>query len=135
MRYAQPRAVIFDDTALLALGSGTPMASQLVVEAMKDPSLHVYVPAVCLAMAETERAGVAEHVGALPSVDITEFGFAAATAVGKQIRTSESEGWGGAHALHLARPSVEWPLGRPVVTRTPSRYKGTGIRTIRIPEA
>jgi hypothetical protein len=139
--YPLPRAVIFDDTAALALGAGNSMASRLVVEAEKDPALRVYIPALSLAAAERERAGVAEHVGALPSVNIEGLDFAAATAVGKRLRTAASgeEGkdepdWSGAHALHLALPTVEWPRGRPVLTRTPSRYRGTGIRTIRVVE-
>ncbi|WP_051865807.1 hypothetical protein [Streptomyces griseus] len=143
-RYPLPRAVIFDDTAALALGAGNAMASRLVVEAEKDPALRVYVPALSLAAAERERAGVAEHVGALPSVHIEGLDFAAATAVGKRLRTAvagdhEPDGkveddWSGAHVLHLALPTVEWPCGRPVLTRTPTRYRGTGVRTIRIVE-
>jgi hypothetical protein len=143
-QYPLPRAVIFDDTAALALGAGNSMASRLVVEAEKDPALRVYIPALSLAAAERERAGVAEHVGALPSVNIEGLDFAAATAVGKRLRTtaSEDEGegdkgepdWSGAHVLHLALPTVDWPRGRPVLTRTPKRYRGAGIRTIRIVE-
>jgi len=142
--YPLPRAVIFDDTAALALGAGNSMASRLVVEAEKDPALRVYVPALSLAAAELERAGVAEHVGALPSVNIEGLDFAGATAVGKRLRTAasgeEEQGgkgepdWSGAHVLHLALPTVEWPRGRPVLTRTPTRYRGTGVRTIRIVE-
>ena len=143
--YPLPRAVIFDDTAALALGGGNSMASRLVVEAEKDPTLKVYVPALSLAAAEIERAGVAEHVGALPSVNIEGLDFAAATAVGKRLRVAGGpdaggEGekgeadWSGAHVLHLALPTVEWPRGRPVLTRVPSRYRGTGIRTIRVVE-
>lgn len=143
--YPLPRAVIFDDTAALALGGGNSMASRLVVEAEKDPTLKVYVPALSLAAAEFERAGVAEHVGALPSVNIEGLDFAAATAVGKRLRVaggSDAEGeggkgeadWSGAHVLHLALPTVEWPRGRPVLTRVPNRYRGTGIRTIRVVE-
>ncbi|MFK0158316.1 hypothetical protein ACIQVL_18680 [Streptomyces sp. NPDC090499] len=141
-RYPLPRAVIFDDTAALALGAGNRMASRLVVEAEKDAALRVYIPAVSLAAAERERAGVAEHVGALPSVNIEGLDFAAATAVGKRLRAANGEpeegkdepDWSGAHVLHLALPTVEWPRGRPVLTRTPMRYRGTGIRTIRIVE-
>ncbi|MEV6168149.1 hypothetical protein AB0L99_07980 [Streptomyces sp. NPDC051954] len=144
-RYPLPRAVIFDDTAALALGAGNSMASRLVVEAEKDPVVRVYIPALSLAAAEQERAGVAEHLGALPSVNIEGLDFAAATAVGKRLRTAavgedgEQGGkgeadWSGAHVLHLALPTVEWPRGRPVLTRTPTRYRGTGIRTIRIVE-
>lgn len=141
--YPLPRAVIFDDTAALALGAGNSMASRLVVEAEKDPELKVYVPALSLAAAEFERAGVAEHVGALPSVTIEGLDFAAATAVGKRLRVAggaDAEGdkgeadWSGAHVLYLALPTVEWPRGRPVLTRTPTRYRGTGIRTIRVVE-
>ncbi|MFF0037563.1 hypothetical protein ACFYRG_15245 [Streptomyces mirabilis] len=143
-RYPLPRAVILDDTAALALGAGNSMASRLVVEAEKDPALRVYVPALSLAVAERERAGVAEHVGALPSVHIESLDFAAAAAVGKRLRTAASGGeeqsdkgepdWSGAHVLHLALPTVDWPRGRPVLTRTPTRYRGTGIRTIRVVE-
>ncbi|MFD5540848.1 hypothetical protein ACFWIJ_24275 [Streptomyces sp. NPDC127079] len=144
-RYPLPRAVIFDDTAALALGAGNRMASRLVVEAEKDAALRVYIPAVSLAAAERERAGVAEHVGALPSVTIEGLDFPAATAVGKRLRAANGEpedgkdgkdepDWSGAHVLHLALPTVEWPRGRPVLTRTPMRYRGTGIRTIRIVE-
>jgi hypothetical protein len=145
-RYPLPRAVIFDDTAALALGAGNIMASRLVVEAEKDPALRVYIPALSLAAAERERAGVAEHVGALPSVAIEGLDFAAAAAVGKRLRVprdADGEGaggdkgeadWSGAHVLHLALPTVEWPRGRPVLTRTPIRYRGTGVRTIRIVE-
>jgi hypothetical protein len=142
-RYPLPRAVIFDDTAALALGAGNIMASRLVVEAEKDPALRVYIPALSLAAAERERAGVAEHVGALPSVAIEGLDFAAATAVGKRLRVAgDADGdgdkdgadWSGAHVLHLALPTVEWPRGRPVLTRTPMRYRGTGVRTIRIVE-
>jgi len=142
-RYPLPRAVIFDDTAALALGAGNSMASRLVVEAEKDPALRVYIPALSLAAAERERAGVAEHLGALPSVNIEALDFAAATAVGKRLRTAAGDlddvdkserDWSGAHVLHLALPTVEWPRGRPVLTSTPTRYRGTGIRTIRIVE-
>lgn len=123
------------------------LPSRLVVEAEKDPALRVYIPAVSLAAAERERAGVAEHVGALPSVNIEGLDFAAATAVGKRLRAAKGESeraedehakdepdWSGAHVLHLALATVEWPRGRAVLTRTPMRYRGTGIRTIRIVE-
>lgn len=132
-KYPLPRAIVFDDTAALALGAGNRMASRLVVEAEKDPTLRIYLPAVCLAAAEADRAGVAEHVGALPGVDITELDFAGAAAVGKRLRVQGAD-WSGAHALHLAHPSVEWPRGRPVLTRDPARYKGTGVRVIGIEE-
>ncbi|RFU85956.1 hypothetical protein DY218_14770 [Streptomyces triticagri] len=134
--YPWPRAIVLDDTAALALGGGNRMVSRFVVEAEKDPTLHVYIPVMCLAVAERERAGVAEHVGSLPSVDITEMGFDAAAAMGKRVRIEAgragADDWGGAHALHLGLPSVEWPRGRPILTREPGRYRGTGVRAVRI---
>ncbi|MCZ4607883.1 hypothetical protein O3S80_29840 [Streptomyces sp. Lzd4kr] len=140
-QYPLPRAVIFDDTAALALGAGNSMASRLVVEVEKDPALRVYIPALSLAAAERERAGVAEHLDSLPSVNVEALDFSAAAAVGKRLRTAgvDDEGkdepdWSGAQVLHLALPTVEWPRGRPVLTRTPTRYRGTGVRTIRIVE-
>ncbi|MEE1799794.1 hypothetical protein PUR57_14140 [Streptomyces sp. JV176] len=134
--YPLPRSVVLDDTAALALGAGNRMTSRLVVEAEKDPTLRICLPALCLAVAESGRAGVAEHVGALLSVDITELDFAGAAAVGKRLRelkATEAD-WSGAHAVHLARPSVEWPRGRPVLTLDPVRYRGAGVRVIRIEE-
>lgn len=55
------------------------MASRLVVEAETDPALRVYIPALSLAAAERERAGVAEHLGALPSVNIEGLDFSEPT--------------------------------------------------------
>lgn len=89
--------------------------------------------------------GAAERVGALSSVAVEELDFAAATAVGKRLRVAggidadvdgdeDEADWSGAHVLHLALPTVEWPRGRPVLTRAPIGYRGTGIRTIRIVE-
>ncbi|AQU67349.1 hypothetical protein [Streptomyces niveus] len=137
-QYPPARAIVLDDSAALALGAGNRMASRFVVEAEKDPTLRVYIPALCLAVAEADRAGVAEHIGSLPSVDITALDFAGAAAVGKRLRgladagSETDDGWSGAHALHLAMPSVEWPRGRPVLTGYPARYKGTGVRTIQL---
>jgi hypothetical protein len=136
--YAPPRAVVLDDTAALALGAGNRMASRLVVEAEKDPSLRVYIPAVSLAVAECERAGVTEHIGALSSIDISPLDYPAALAVGKRLRICEGDDefldWSRAHAEYMAFPSVEWPRGRPILTRNPKRYAGTGIRAITLEE-
>ncbi|MFF8291390.1 hypothetical protein ACF068_19465 [Streptomyces sp. NPDC016309] len=130
-QYPLPRAIVFDDTAVLALGGGNRMASWLVVEAESDATLRICIPALSLTAAEAERAGVAEHVGALPSVDIAALDFAGAAAVGKRLRVHDDE-WSSAHAVHLAQPSVEWPRGRPVLSADPKRYRGTGVRVITI---
>ncbi|MGW2207102.1 hypothetical protein [Streptomyces sp. NPDC001774] len=125
-----PVAVLFDDTALLALGAGNRLASLIVVQAQTDPARHAYVPALCLAAAEAARDGLAAHVGALPSIDVTELDCPGATAVGTLVRTGID--WRTAHAVHLAQPTADWPTGRPVLTTAPQLYAKTGIRTIKL---
>ncbi|MFD7013882.1 hypothetical protein [Streptomyces sp. NPDC059928] len=132
MRFVLSRGVVLDETAALALGAGNVTASRLVVAAERSPLLHVYVPALCLAVAETARPGVAEHLGSLESIEIAELDFAAAAAVGKRVRGTADGEWGAAHALYVAMPSVDWPKGCSVLTRNPERYTGTGIRTIQL---
>lgn len=123
-----PQAVVFDDTALLALGTGNRLASRIIVQAQTDPSRHAFVPALCLAAAEAARAGLAEHAGALPSIEVTDLDYPAATAVGILIRSGTA--WRTAHAIYLAQPTADWPAGRPVLTTDPGLYAKTGVRTI-----
>lgn len=90
-------AVVFDESALLALGSGNSLASQFISNTEHGPTRHVYVPALCLAAADGRRKGLAEHVGALPAAEIVELDFAGASTVGA-----------------LLRDGVEWRLGHAV---------------------
>ncbi|MFD3658842.1 hypothetical protein [Streptomyces sp. NPDC058620] len=79
------------------------------------------------------RKGLAEHVGALPAAEIVELDFAGASAVGALIR--EGVEWHLGHAIHLSRPTLDWPDGRPVVTAMPELYADMPlVRTIRLPE-
>ncbi|MDJ0347560.1 hypothetical protein QMK19_40965 [Streptomyces sp. H10-C2] len=128
MTVPAPQAVVFDDTALLALGAGHRLASHLIVQAQTDPARHAYVPALCLAAAEASRAGLAEHAGALPAIEVTELDYPAAAAVGALVRTGID--WRTAHAVYLAQPTADWPAGRPVLTTAPQLYAKTGVRTI-----
>ncbi|WP_329118278.1 hypothetical protein [Streptomyces sp. NBC_01465] len=126
------RAVVYDKSALLALGSGNRLASQFIANTEHSATRHVYVPSLCLAAADAERKGVAAHVGALESADIVGLDFAAASTVGELVRAGHS--WRIAHAVHLARPSLEWPDGCPVVTALPDLYEAMPlVRTIRLP--
>ncbi|MGA4840582.1 hypothetical protein [Streptomyces sp. G45] len=125
-------AVVYDETALLALGSGNRLASQFIANTEHGPTRHVYVPALCLAAADGMRKGLAEHVGALPAAEIVELDFAGAATVGGLLRDGVE--WRIGHAIHLARPTVEWPDGRPVVTTEPDLYAEMPlVRTIRLP--
>ncbi|WP_255948992.1 hypothetical protein [Streptomyces odontomachi] len=126
-------AVLYDETALLALGSGNSLASQFIANTEHGPTRHVYVPALCLAAADGRRKGLAEHVGALPAAEIVELDFAGATAVGAHLRNGGE--WRIAHAVHLSRPTPDWPDGRPVVTTSPDLYADLPlVRTIRLPQ-
>ncbi|GAA2440854.1 hypothetical protein ACFPFX_06290 [Streptomyces mauvecolor] len=124
-------AVVYDESALLALGAGNRLASQFVSNTDHAATRHVYIPALCLAAADAQREGVAEHLGALEAVDIVALDFAGASTVGALVRSGLD--WRLAHAVHLARPSAEWPDGCPVLTADPDLYEGTPlVRTIRL---
>jgi hypothetical protein len=124
-------AVIYDESALLALGSGNRLASQFISNTEHGPTRHVYVPALCLAAAEGMRKGLAEHVGALPAAEIVELDYAGASAVGVLLRDGVQ--WRVGQAVHLSRPTPDWPDGRPVVTTAPDLYADMPlVRTIRL---
>jgi hypothetical protein len=123
-----PLAVVFDHTALLALGAGNQLVSRVVTQAHHLPGRYVYAPAMCLAAAAADRPGLADHVGMLPAVEVIELGYAAAAAVGRLI--SDGMDWRAAHAVDAARPSLDWPAGRPVVTDAPGTYAGLEVKTI-----
>ncbi|MFE9297924.1 PIN domain-containing protein [Streptomyces niveus] len=125
--------VVYDETALVALGAGNWLASQFMSNTEHGPTRHVYVPALCLASADGRRKGLAGHVGALPAAEIVELDFAGASAVGALLRDGVE--WRLGQAIHLSRPTVDWPDGRPVVTVDPDLYADMPlVRTIRLPE-
>ncbi|MEO3972456.1 hypothetical protein [Streptomyces sp. CAU 1734] len=126
-------AVLYDETALLALGAGNSLASQFVANTEHGPTRHVYVPALCLLSADSLRKGLADHVGALPAAEIVELDFSGLSAVGALMRDGVE--WHLGHAVHLSRPTIDWPDGRPVVTVRPELYADMPlVRTIRLPE-
>ncbi|MCX4824673.1 hypothetical protein OG883_33430 [Streptomyces sp. NBC_01142] len=126
-------AVVYDNSALLALGSGNVLASQFIANTQRGPTRHVFVPAMCLAAADGARRGLADHIGALPAAEIVELDFAGASAVGALVRDGVE--WRIGHAIHLSRPTIDWPDGRPVVTALPDLYADMPlVRTIRLPE-
>jgi hypothetical protein len=120
--------VVFDHTALLALGSGSQLASRLVVAAHGQAGRHVYAPALCLAAAVAQRPALADHLGALPAIEVVDLGYAAASSVGQLV--AEGLAWQASQAVDAARPSAEWPRGIPVVTAVPEVYRPYGIAPI-----
>lgn len=125
-----PAAVVFDHTALLALGAGHRMLSGLVAQAHDDTGRYVYVPAMCLAAAVAFRPALANHVGMLPAMRVIDLDYPAAATVGSFI--AASVGWRAAHAIDAARPTAEWPTGRSLLTTTPQPYSGWGIDLITV---
>jgi hypothetical protein len=117
-------AALLDHTALLALGAGYPALSGFVVDAAAGRAV-VQVPALCLAAAQAERQGVAEHVGALPGLDVEPLDLYAAIDVGGLI--GRGIDWRIAHAVHASRPSVEHPQGRVVLSVQPDLYADTEV--------
>ncbi|MEU2624727.1 hypothetical protein ABZ642_42585 [Streptomyces sp. NPDC007157] len=107
-------------------------ASHFVANTEHGPTRHVYVPALCPAAAHGMRKGIAEHIGALPAVEIVELDFAGASSVGALLRDGVERRLG--HAVHLSRPTVDWPDGRHVVTVDPDLHADMPlVRTIRLP--
>jgi len=121
-------AVVLDHTALLALGAGSHLVSRTVASAHRESGRYVYTPAMCLAGAVAERPGLAGHIGALLAVEVVDLGYAGAAAVGGLIAAGVD--WRTAHAIDTARPTLEWPTGRPVVTALPDPYDGWGVPII-----
>jgi hypothetical protein len=112
--------VVFDHTALLALGAGNQSLSRVVSQAHLQHGWYVYAPAMCLAAAVAERPALADHVGMLPAVEVVELGYAGAATVGRLVASGVD--WRAAQAIDAARPTVDWPTGRPVVTTMPQAY-------------
>lgn len=120
--------IVFDHTALLALGSGSQLASRLVVAAHGQAGRHVYAPALCLVAAIAHRPGLADHVGALPVIEVVDLGYAAAASAGRLV--ADGLDWQASQAVDAARPSAEWPQGLPVLTAVPDLYRPYGIAPI-----
>lgn len=121
-------AVVFDHTALLALGAGSRMISGLVSQAHLSPNRYIFAPALCLTAAIAQRPGLADHIGALPAIQVIDLDYPAAAAVGSFIAAGMD--WRGSQAIDAGRPTPEWPGGRPVVTTTPQPYTDWSIEII-----
>lgn len=121
------RALIFDPTALVALGGGARPLSGFVVAARDhSDAVRLYAPALCLVAGESAKSGLTHHVAGLP-FEIIDLGFEDARQVGAAVATGVD--WRLAHALVVGRPSLEWPRGRIVVTAEPEAYQRWDVPT------
>lgn len=119
-------ACLLDDSSLLALGNGYPALSGFIVDAAAGRAV-LAVPALCLCAAESQRPGIAEHLGMLP-VDIEPLDLSAVIPAGRLI--SHGVDWRIAHAVAAAMPSAAHPAGRVILSTDTSRYQGTGIEPV-----
>ena len=123
-----PLSVVFDHTALLALGAGSRLLSGLVSQAHSRPGRYIFAPALCLTAALAQRPGLADHIGVLPAMQVIDLDHPAAAAVGSFIAAGID--WRAAQAIDAGRPTAEWPSGRPVITTSPEPYSGWGVEVI-----
>jgi len=119
-------ACLLDDSSVLALGKGYPALSGFVVDAAAGRAV-LAVPALCLCAAETQRPGIAEHIGMLP-VDIEPLELSALIPAGSLIGNGVD--WRVAQAVVAALPSAMHPDGRVVLSVDTARYQGTGIEPV-----
>jgi hypothetical protein len=123
-------AVVLDHTALVSLGEGNRLTSQLVDGAHQDSDRHVFIPAMCLAAAVAQRVAIGDHIGLMPALEVVELDYPDACLAGRLV--ADGVDWGAAHAVAVGRPTVDFPDGRPVVTAVPDEYKDRGVATIAI---
>jgi hypothetical protein len=115
--------MIFDHSALAAMGTNRQVA-RIIVQAHARSFERVFqVPAMCLAAAEAEKAGLARHVGLLPPFEVRNLTGRETSAVGALIALGLD--WRKAHAVAVARDT-----GKPVVTLQPDGYASFGVETI-----
>lgn len=118
--------LLFDDTAILALGKGHHAASSLLVASRLVTAPNVYLPALCVTAAEVARDGAGWHAAALEEFDILPVdGVAALPMAGLVINGVE---WPTAQVITVAQPSLEFPQGLTIVSTDPGRYGGAGVR-------
>ncbi|MEZ0094999.1 hypothetical protein [Streptacidiphilus sp. EB129] len=115
-----PVRFVLDDTALVALGSGSRQASALVHRASTDPGIDLVAPTLCMLAAEDQRVGVAEHIGMLEVVRIGDLDFPGLMGVADFARSGMS--WQAAHGLYMAQPAIDFPGFTLLATVEPDRY-------------
>ncbi|EST38567.1 hypothetical protein N566_06790 [Streptomycetaceae bacterium MP113-05] len=118
--------VVLDDTAMVAAGKGSLLASSLIHRASSQPGWFLYAPTCALIAADRSRPGTAAHLAALPGVLILELDLPAALAVAREAT------WASAHARHSAQPTPDRPSGAMIATADPNAWKDTPVRVLDI---
>ena len=116
--------VVFDDTAMVAAGRGSQIASRLIHRAHTDAGLSLYATTCALVEAERAHPGMAEHVASLPAFNLLDLDLSAAIAVARETT------WALAHTRYAAAPTPDRPDGALVATADPGRWSGQPVRVI-----
>jgi hypothetical protein len=116
--------VVFDDTAMVAVGRGSQLASRLIHRAHATDGLSLYATTCALVEAERARPGTAEHVASLPAFSLIDLDLPAALAVARDST------WSMAHTRHAAAPTLDRPDGALVATADPRRWVGQQVPII-----
>lgn len=116
--------VVFDDSAMVAAGRGSPIASRLIDRAHAAAGLSLYGTTCALVEAERAYPGTAEHVASLPAFNLLDLDLSAALAVARDTT------WALAHTRHVAAPTLDRPDGTLIATADPGRWSGQPVRVI-----
>ncbi|MFK8849926.1 hypothetical protein [Streptomyces sp. Ac-502] len=121
---SEPVHIILDDTAMAAAGQGNILASRLIHRAHAEADWFLYAPACALVEADRARPGTAEHLAALPGVQVLDLDLPAVLAVVRE------ETWAAAHVQCAAQPTPERPGGAVIATAQPKQWEGRPVRVL-----
>lgn len=113
---SNPVHIVLDDTAMVAAGRGTILASRLIHRSHAEPGRFLYATACGLV-----EAG---RIAAPDGIIFLDLDLPAVLAL-----TQEAT-WSAAHTLHAAQPSPDRPDGAVIATTTPETWKGHPVRTL-----
>ncbi|MFE5597541.1 hypothetical protein [Streptomyces sp. NPDC056549] len=122
-------AAVLDHTTAAALHDPRNPSHQAVGEFYDEARRGLgalYVPALCLAAADARHPGLFATITSRRFIRIEAFDSACLFTTTGILYAGFS--WAALHAIHAARPSVEFPNGRVLLTLTPELYEGTGIQ-------
>jgi hypothetical protein len=127
-----PIAAILDHTALAKFATGNRLLAQLVYAQPNHHERRIYAPTQAIYTATVQHPSLARHLDRLGVIHASQFDLAATLIVGDKVPTNVTPAV--AHVVHEARPSTEWPTGRPVITTVPQMYAPYQIQVQALPE-
>jgi hypothetical protein len=129
---AAPTGVILDHTALSLLANGRRLLAQLVYTQPSHHQRRLFAPTQVVYTATVQHNGLARHLDRLGVITPCTFDLDAALTVGEKVPTNATPAV--AHVVHEARPNMEWPTGRPVLTVVPPMYQPYRLSLRTLPE-